>query len=198
MASFLIPKTNIGRLNAIIGDFWWGKVDGKKKMHWVSWEKLCLPKEKGGLRFKDLETFNHALFAKQTWRLIQNPDLLLAQIYKAKYFPNSTLMQAGKGSNPSWGWRCILKGREITKVGHRWQVGDGVHINPFLDHWLPTLPLSAPILDMKESIIQFPLPVAGFIDNDNWNQIKLKSLFREESVNQILSIQSLSGKQWIN
>ncbi|CAN1761141.1 Uncharacterized mitochondrial protein AtMg00310 [Linum perenne] len=167
MASFLIPKTNIDKLNTITSDFWWGKVDGKKKMHWVSWEKLCLPKENGGLGFKDLETFNHALLAKQTWRLIRNPDLLLAQIYKAKYFPNSTLMQAGKGSNPSWGWRGILKGREIIKVGHRWQVGDGISINPFLDHWVPTSPPSTPILEMKESIIDIPFSVAGFIDNGN-------------------------------
>ncbi|CAN1840830.1 Uncharacterized mitochondrial protein AtMg00310 [Linum perenne] len=188
MASFLIPKTNIDKLNTIISDFWWGKVDGKKKMHWVSWEKLCLPKENGGLGFKDLEAFNHALLAKQTWRLIQNPDLLLAQIYKAKYFPKSTLMQAGKGSNPSWGWRGILKGREIIKLGHRWQVGDGITINPFLDHWVPTSPPSSPILEMKESIIDIPLSVAGFIDNGNWDQIKLNSLFRKDSVSLILSI----------
>ncbi|CAN1779786.1 Uncharacterized mitochondrial protein AtMg00310 [Linum perenne] len=167
MASFLIPKTNIDKLNTIIGDFWWGKVEGKKKMHWVSWEKLCLPKESGGLGFKDLEAFNHALLAKQTWRLIQNLDLLLAQIYKAKYFPKSTLMQAGKGSNPSWGWRGILKGRKIIKIGHRWQVGDGININPFLDNWVPTSPPSTPILEMKESIIDIPLSVAGFIDNGN-------------------------------
>ncbi|CAN1798305.1 Putative ribonuclease H protein At1g65750 [Linum perenne] len=36
MASFLIPKENINKLNQIIGDFWWGKVEDKKKMHWVS------------------------------------------------------------------------------------------------------------------------------------------------------------------
>ncbi|CAN1752567.1 Uncharacterized mitochondrial protein AtMg00310 [Linum perenne] len=140
MTSFLIPKQNIKNLNEIIGDFWWGKVDDKKKIHWVSWEKLCLPKEKGGRGFKDSETFNHALLAKQTWRFLQDPVLLLAKIYKAKYYPNSSLMQAGKGSNPSWDWRGILKGRDIIRVGHRWQVGNGIHINLFLDHWIPSLP----------------------------------------------------------
>ncbi|CAN1303164.1 Uncharacterized mitochondrial protein AtMg00310 [Linum perenne] len=103
-------------------------------MHWVSWEKLCLPKKEGGLSFKDLETFNHALLAKQTWRILQNPELLIAKIYKAKYYPNSSLLNAGKGSNPSWGWRGILKGRDIINIGHRWQVGNGKHINTFFDH----------------------------------------------------------------
>ncbi|CAN1764879.1 Uncharacterized mitochondrial protein AtMg00310 [Linum perenne] len=187
MASFLIPKTNIDKLNTIIGDFWWGKVDDRKKMHWVSWEKLCLPKEKGGLGFKDLQTFNHALLAKQTWRILQNPDLLLAKIYKARYFPNSSLMQAGKGANPSWGWRGILKGREIIKVGHRWQVGDGMQINPFLDQWIPTFP-PTPILSMKESILDIPFSVAGFINNGKWNHNKLNSIFSDDSIDKILSI----------
>ncbi|CAN1172751.1 hypothetical protein LINPERHAP2_LOCUS30273 [Linum perenne] len=97
-------------------------------------------------------------------------------------------MQAGKGSNPSWGWRGILKGREIIKVGHRWQVGDEISINPFLEHWVPTSPPSAPILEMKESIMDIPFSVAGFLDNGNWDLIKLNSLFRKDSVNQILSI----------
>ncbi|CAN1849813.1 Uncharacterized mitochondrial protein AtMg00310 [Linum perenne] len=157
-------------------------------MHWVSWEKLCLPKEKGGLGFKDLQTFNHALLAKQTWRILQNPDLLLARIYKGRYFPNSSLMQAGKGSNPSWGWRGILKGREIIKVGHRWQVGDGMQISHFLDQWIPTFPPSTPILSMKESILDIPFSVAGFINNGKWNHNKLNSIFSDDSIDKILSI----------
>ncbi|CAN1185739.1 Uncharacterized mitochondrial protein AtMg00310 [Linum perenne] len=61
MASFLIPKTNIEKLNQLMSDFWWGQVDNKKKMKWVSWEKLCLPKNVGGLGFRDFQTFNRAL-----------------------------------------------------------------------------------------------------------------------------------------
>ncbi|CAN1121543.1 Uncharacterized mitochondrial protein AtMg00310, partial [Linum perenne] len=137
----------------------------------VSWEKLCLPKEDGGLGFKDLETFNHALLAKQTWRLLHDPELLLAKIYKAKYYPNSSLMQAGKGSNPSWGWKDILKGRDIIKVGYRWQVGDGVHINPFLDHWIPSFPYFVPILKLEDSINQIlsiPIPRRQVMDKIIW------------------------------
>ncbi|CAN1146887.1 Uncharacterized mitochondrial protein AtMg00310 [Linum perenne] len=72
-------------------------------MHWVSWEKLCLPKEVGGLDFKDFKTFNHALLAKQAWRVLQDQELLLARIYTTKNFLNSSFMQDGKGFNPSWG-----------------------------------------------------------------------------------------------
>ncbi|CAN1299375.1 Uncharacterized mitochondrial protein AtMg00310 [Linum perenne] len=62
-------------------------------MHWVSWEKLCLPNDEGGLGFKDLETFNHVLLAKETWRILQDPELLISRIYKAKIFPKLVLIE---------------------------------------------------------------------------------------------------------
>ena len=57
-------------------------------MAWLSWDKLCEPKERVGMGFKRLQQFNLALLAKQGWRLQTCQNSLLYRVLKAKYFPS--------------------------------------------------------------------------------------------------------------
>lgn len=59
--------------------------------------------------------FNEAMLAKQCWRIIHNPESLLARILKARYFKNGTLLSAIDDYNPSYTWRSILAGRDSLK-----------------------------------------------------------------------------------
>ena len=103
----------------------------------MSWEKLCQPKVKGGMGFRDLKGFNKALLAKQWWRLQTNPQSLFARVFKAKYFHDSSFSQAKLGHNPSFAWRSIMSAQEVVKKGMRWRVGDGNGIKIWSDKWLP-------------------------------------------------------------
>lgn len=44
-------------------NFWWGANKEEKKICWTKWYKLCNKKDKGGLGFRDMSTFNYALLA---------------------------------------------------------------------------------------------------------------------------------------
>lgn len=76
---------------------------------------MCKSKENGGLSFRDLGDFNQALFAKQAWKTINEPDTLLSKIYKERYFVSKSFMECGNGYKPSYAWRSILYGRELLK-----------------------------------------------------------------------------------
>lgn len=45
MTYFKLPKTTCEKITGAMADFWWQSSEHKKKIHWVSWEKLCLSKE---------------------------------------------------------------------------------------------------------------------------------------------------------
>ena len=78
MSCFLLPKKLCEELTSLVRQFWGGQVKDEKKLTWLSWDKLCRPKEMGSIGFRDLRMFNLALLAKQGWRLQTNSSSLFA------------------------------------------------------------------------------------------------------------------------
>ena len=76
MGIFKFPAGLVEELEQIIRNFWWGDETNKRKMHWLSWDKLARPKAHGGIGFRDLRVFNQTLLARQAWRLLTSPDSL--------------------------------------------------------------------------------------------------------------------------
>ena len=52
------------------------------------------------MRFKELQKFNDAMFAKQVWRLLENKTSLFHRFFKETFFPNGTIfyVKEDKGS----------------------------------------------------------------------------------------------------
>ena len=96
MSCFKLPESLCRKLNAMMSSFWWGQKDKERKMAWVAWEKLCIPKEEGGMGFRDLRAFNLALLTKQGWRLQQNANSLVHRVFKARYFADRPFRKSNK------------------------------------------------------------------------------------------------------
>lgn len=155
MNCFLLPITICDEINRVISSFWWGTENGKRKIPWVAWNRLSLPKKEGGLGFRNLHKFNIALLAKQAWRILNNPNGLLARLYRGMYHPNASFIKAQTTPYGSYGWRSIQEGKELLRYGLRVRIGDGTTTKIWTDPWLPTLPprpAHGPILDEDMTI----------------------------------------------
>jgi hypothetical protein len=136
MSIFLLPKSLCDHMESQICRFWWGNNVDKRKIQWVNWKKTCKAKSKGGMGFKDLRAFNEAMLAKQGWRLLTNPQSLVARMFKAKYYPRCDFLKAKQTQNGSFSWQSILKASWVLKQGCVWNVGDGRSIDIWEDMWL--------------------------------------------------------------
>ena len=140
---FMLPWSLCHEIKVLIHKFWWGQRGDRRKIHWVKWDDMCDLKVEGRMGFKELSFFNEALLGKQTWRLLHNKNSLFYRVFKSRFFPNCTIMEAKEGHCGSYAWKSILKGRGVIQRGAKWRMGDGESIKIYGDNWLPTASLSS-------------------------------------------------------
>lgn len=189
MSCFRLPKTTCKNLTSAMANFWWNSTEDKGKIHWLSWDKLSVPKELGGMGFKNIETFNQALLAKQAWRILSSPDSLLSRFLMSRYFPQGSFLNATIGSRPSYAWRSICFGRELLTKGLRHMVGDGKSLSVWTSPWLVDgTRMRSPL--MKNILIDLNLSVNKLLmDNSHlWNQDVLQDLFFPQDIEIIIKI----------
>ena len=125
MSCFKLPITLCPEIEALVRKFWWGQRGDRRKVHWMRWEEMCRHKDQGGMGFKDLAMCNDAMLAKLSWRLLHDDNSLFYRVFKARFFPNSSILDAKDSTSASYAWKNILKGRDLILKGALWRVGDG-------------------------------------------------------------------------
>lgn len=119
-----------------------------------------------------------ALLTKQAWRLINQPDTLLARVLKARYYPRSSFFLAEVGERPSLTWRSIIQSRPWLEAGIRRRIGNGATTSIWGDPWLHSSG-SGRILTPRPIHSTFPEVVGDIIDWDmgTWNVDRLNENF---------------------
>ncbi|KAI5436046.1 hypothetical protein KIW84_022476 [Lathyrus oleraceus] len=85
LSFFKAPKCVVDDIIKIQRNFLWGDGGGSRKMCWVSWDKICLKKEEGGLGVKHVEWFNLSLMSKWGWRFLNDKHAIWFNLLHFRY-----------------------------------------------------------------------------------------------------------------
>ncbi|XP_042056254.1 uncharacterized protein LOC121800817 [Salvia splendens] len=109
---FPLPANVRGWVIYICREFLWGT-----KYPPVSWNDLCLPKDEGGLGFRDLGAWNKALLARNLWNIHVKKDSLWIKWIYSEFLKNRMLWEWTARSRDSPLFKRLLEIREELLTG---------------------------------------------------------------------------------
>lgn len=189
MMVFLLPLGLCQEMENLMNEYWWsGTIGAGKGIRWRSWAGLCMPKSKGGMGFRKLHETNLSLLGKQAWRLLTKPDSLVARVYKARYYSQSSFLEARMGSNPSYIWRSLMAVQSVLHNGVRTCIGNGTSTIIGRDPWLPDDENSYVTTDLHDSIAQAPVSSLFNMQGEGWDSECVRDVFDARDADLILNL----------
>lgn len=79
------PKKVLNEISCIQRRFLWGGLDGGRRINWVSWHNMCIPKEDGGLGIREVVHMNVALLMKLKWSILKEDNSPWSSLIKYRY-----------------------------------------------------------------------------------------------------------------
>ncbi|KAJ0086550.1 hypothetical protein Patl1_07518 [Pistacia atlantica] len=141
LAVLNVPMKVFSRLNSLMATFFWGDTNGKQKMKWCAWDRICKPYKEGGLGIRNFHEVQRALHMKFAWRLV-TVDNLWTKFFRAKYVKHGHIFLAETRRNASRFWKSIMKVFPEVAENVLVKVREGSS-SFWFDRWLASGPLGA-------------------------------------------------------
>ncbi|KAL3635512.1 hypothetical protein CASFOL_020059 [Castilleja foliolosa] len=129
ISSTVVSKGVIKNLERLFTSFLWSK-DGEKRIHWCSWDRICKPKEEGGLGMRSLTETVNGVQGRLAWNLLQK-NSLWSTILNQKYKTNDENIR----NNTSLMWKRLQPHYHDLKKDSIWIIGQGM-VNMWTDNWM--------------------------------------------------------------
>jgi hypothetical protein len=132
------PRFVLNTIKSLQRNFLWQGLNKERKIALVSWEKICRPKEQGGLGIRDPSIMNKVLSTKIWWRWLKKPTDLWAKLWRKKYASNTAennLIRWNGDNTGSLIWTTAKQNRQIVTQHAFWEIGNGETALFWQDSW---------------------------------------------------------------
>ncbi|CAN0870549.1 Putative ribonuclease H protein At1g65750 [Linum grandiflorum] len=189
MQTVALPDQICVAIDKKIRSFVWGSTQEQRKIHLISWDSICRPKDQGGLGLRSARELNKAYILKVAWGLMKRPEELWARVLISKYLKQSTNGLVERGTKRSTAlWRGIKDSWELLSLGSRWSIRDGKETKFWTDSWLDSGIVLAAHARVS-ALISDDILVADICDDaGKWNVSFLNENLSANVVEQVLGM----------
>ena len=113
---FIFPQEVVDQIIKLCRNFLGGGEEAcYSKIAYVSWERVCSPKNKGGLRVKNLYLWNKACVAKLVWALAKKEDCMWIMWVHGRYIQGKEWADYTPKGDTSWYWKKLHQVKDLIK-----------------------------------------------------------------------------------
>ncbi|KAL2922946.1 LINE-1 reverse transcriptase-like protein [Bienertia sinuspersici] len=106
---FVLPQSVLKSIEQICRSYLWSGEWFSTKPGYVTWKDLCQPKNKGGLGFKQLQTWNIANMGRHAWAIATKQDNLWIRWVHAVYIKGQNWWDYEPQTDSSWYWKKVCE-----------------------------------------------------------------------------------------
>nr|GFB61769.1 RNA-directed DNA polymerase, eukaryota [Tanacetum cinerariifolium] len=133
MSIYKVPKGVLKEMEAIQCNFFNGADPAKRKITWVSWDKVLASKKNGGLGVLSFHALNRALLLKWVWHFLSQDGSLWYRVIQALYGASFELHPVNQSSI----WCSILHEMQLlTSKGFEFVSYCSVTLSASKDRWI--------------------------------------------------------------
>ncbi|KAF5800069.1 putative reverse transcriptase zinc-binding domain-containing protein [Helianthus annuus] len=148
LSFFKAPSGVVKGLEKIIRNFLWGGSSEVNKIPWVSWNRVSVPVDMGGIGISSLSDVNVSLLSKWYWRYKNDAIGLWRKVIDSFHLGRNCWKSVPANNNIRGIWKNIVSVVEKTAVGDMklaqkfgCKLGSGDSIRFWLDSWACDSPL---------------------------------------------------------
>ncbi|GAV67642.1 hypothetical protein CFOL_v3_11147 [Cephalotus follicularis] len=120
----------------MLRSFLWFGVGDAKRAGKVAWEKVCYPKEEGGLAIKNMRTWNKAAILQLGWEIVTKKESIWVRWCNLVLLKDKRFWAVKITSASSWCWSNVLRLRECLARNLIYSIGDGRATALWWDPWV--------------------------------------------------------------